>query len=265
MPDVLFSGAALRRLFQEKKLNLSVFCCYKTGIFKDYVSTTPLLRSGFADIINVSRETLDKLQIYLDLLERWNCKINLVGTSTLKDPWRRHFLDSAQLAVYVRQPVVSEGRMPLVVDLGSGAGFPGLVLSIMGVARVVLVESDQRKVAFLREVVRAVCPRHEIKILAERCERTVPLEADYVTARAFSPLFSLFLQASRHLQLHGRGIFLKGRQVKKELDAVPSGCYKSIKQLPSISNSQGSVVVVDGLVNMAMTKDHKKDNGYTYE
>ncbi|MGD9509059.1 MAG: 16S rRNA (guanine(527)-N(7))-methyltransferase RsmG, partial [Geminicoccaceae bacterium] len=100
-------------------------------------------------ILGVSRETLERLQVYLDLLERWQRRINLIGKTTLADPWRRHIVDCGQL--WRRWPVQS-GR---TVDLGSGAGLPGIILAILGSPEVHLIESDQRKAAFLREAARA--------------------------------------------------------------------------------------------------------------
>src|SRR5579871_1507956 len=103
-----------------------------------------LTPESFAEILRVSRETLARLQTYVDLLTRWNTKINLVGADTLADVWRRHILDSGQLVRHIDRSVRS------LVDLGSGAGLPGLVLAILGVPDVHLIEADQRKAAFLR-------------------------------------------------------------------------------------------------------------------
>src|SRR5579872_6350644 len=105
-------------------------------------------RDGFAKRIVVSRETLDRLTLYVELLIAWNRRINLVGANTIGDIWRRHILDSAQL-----MPLLPDGTR-VVVDVGSGAGLPGLVLAMLGVPEVHLVESDQRKAAFLREAQR---------------------------------------------------------------------------------------------------------------
>jgi hypothetical protein len=93
----------------------------------------------------VSRETLARLETYVELLTSWNRRINLVGPNTIGDIWRRHILDSAQLF-----PLIPPAARRLV-DFGSGAGLPGLILAIMGVPEVYLVESDQRKIAFMRE------------------------------------------------------------------------------------------------------------------
>jgi 16S rRNA (guanine527-N7)-methyltransferase len=108
----------------------------------------PLGSEGFAELFPVSRETLARLEVYAELLTRWSTRINLVGRDTLPDLWRRHILDSAQL-----HPFIPNSARRLI-DLGSGAGLPGLVLAILGVPGVELVEADSRKVAFLREASR---------------------------------------------------------------------------------------------------------------
>src|SRR3954463_8587665 len=99
--------------------------------------------------VDVSRETMTTLDTYATLLRKWQKAINLVSSATLEDIWRRHFLDSAQLV-----PLLPEGDGP-VVDLGSGAGFPGLVVALLSGRPTQLIESDQRKAAFLGEVARA--------------------------------------------------------------------------------------------------------------
>ena len=103
---------------------------------------------GFAEFIPVSRETLARLEAYAALLTLWSARINLIGRDTVADLWRRHILDSAQLLSFVPE------RARSMIDLGSGAGLPGLVLAILGVPGVELVEADSRKSAFLREAMR---------------------------------------------------------------------------------------------------------------
>ena len=106
----------------------------------------------FAKRFDVSRETLASLSVYVALLEKWQSRINLVSPATLPDIWHRHILDSAQLVPYL--PVVSPRQRCQILDIGSGAGFPGLVLAILGAGDVQLVESDQRKAVFLQTVIR---------------------------------------------------------------------------------------------------------------
>ena len=139
-------------------------------------------RAGFQSNANVSRETMERLDIYADLLRSWTKRINLVSNKTLPMLWQRHFLDSAQLF-----PFVTEG---LWLDVGSGGGFPGAVIAIMSPdTPVTLVESDQRKAAFLRTVARETGVGFQVK--AERMEALPPAQANRFSARALAPLTEL--------------------------------------------------------------------------
>jgi len=136
-----------------------------------------------AALSRVSRETRERLNTYAELLRKWQRSINLVGPKTLDDLWNRHFVDSAQLL-----PLIPPTARVLV-DFGSGAGFPGLVLAILGMAEVHLIESDQRKATFLREVARATGT--PVTVHAKRIEQVTPFPADIVSARALAPLGDL--------------------------------------------------------------------------
>src|SRR5262249_1300060 len=146
---------------------------------------------GFAEIFPVSRETLARLEAYAGLLTRWSARINLVGRDTVADLWRRHILDSAQLLAFVPEPARS------IVDLGTGAGLPGLVLAIRGVPGVELIEADSRKCAFLREALRITETTAFIRPC--RIEAVAQHRVDVVTARACAPLDRLLGLAARFL------------------------------------------------------------------
>ncbi|MCL4170695.1 UNVERIFIED_CONTAM: hypothetical protein GTU68_049362, partial [Idotea baltica] len=138
-----------------------------------------------AEDLNVSRETFAALQAYAALLEKWNPKINLVSKSSLQDLWNRHILDSAQLFSLVQHPHNTWA------DLGSGGGFPGLVIAIMALEsgspdQVILIESDTRKAAFLRTVIRELGLR--ASVINKRIEQVDPLDADVISARALADL-----------------------------------------------------------------------------
>ncbi|WP_299442815.1 16S rRNA (guanine(527)-N(7))-methyltransferase RsmG [uncultured Rhodospira sp.] len=165
---------------------------------------------------SIADDTLDRLVTLLERLAHWTRRINLVGPSTLPDAWARHVLDSAALV-----PLIPPGTRRLA-DLGSGAGFPGLVLAILGASdvhlpEVHLVESDQRKAAFLREAARATAT--PVTIHATRIEALAPLGADVVTARALAPLPDLLPLVVRHLGADGVALLPKGREVESELTA----------------------------------------------
>ncbi len=192
-------------------------------------------RDLFASRTGVSHETLARLDCYADLLRTWNPKINLVGPSTLPALWERHFLDSAQLFPHL--PV--GGGM--LADFGSGAGFPGLVLAILGAPCVHLIESDQRKAAFLREVSRETGAGN-VTVHAARLADVAPLGADVVTARALAPLTDLIPWAIRHLKPGGTALFLKGADTEKEIAKARETCSFSADVLTSQTHPDGRLL-----------------------
>ncbi|CAO3415277.1 16S rRNA (guanine(527)-N(7))-methyltransferase (EC 2.1.1.170) [Azospirillum doebereinerae] len=196
--------------------------------------------TAFQDATGVSRETLERLSAYERLLRKWQPKINLVGPSTLPDLWRRHFLDSAQL-----YPLLPDAAQVLV-DLGSGAGFPGLVLAILGVPEVHLIESDSRKAVFLREAARAAGVT--VTVHNKRIETVNGIEADVVTARALAPLADLFGWSFPFLGSRGTALFLKGQALDDELTAAAaSGWTMRIERFDSRSDPTGTILRVSDL------------------
>jgi 16S rRNA (guanine527-N7)-methyltransferase len=197
----------------------------------------PLGAEGFAALANVSRETLARLEAYAALLAQWNERINLVSRDSLRDPWRRHFLDSAQLFLHVPADARS------LVDLGSGAGFPGLVLAILGVAGVELVESDTRKCAFLREAARiADAP---VAVRHARIEAVPPHEVDVVTARACASLVRLLVMAQLFIAPHTICLFLKGERAAEELTAARRGWTMRAACHPSRADPRGVILKLE--------------------
>jgi 16S rRNA (guanine527-N7)-methyltransferase len=176
---------------------------------------------AFRKETGVSRETLARLEGYADLLIRWTKAVNLVSRDSLHDLWRRHMFDSAQLLPLL--PAVSGGRRRVIVDLGSGGGFPGMVLSILGAGDVHLVESDQRKVLFLREVAREVGSDAHIHGL--RVDQLPRFRADNGHGPA-------------------RGVFLKGKKVEEELTAARKVWKMTVEKVPSRSDSSGTILLI---------------------
>lgn len=192
-----------------------------------------------ARALDVSRETLARLSLHLELLERWQRSINLVGARSLDDPWRRHVLDSAQLLPLIPPDAAS------VVDLGSGAGFPGLVLAICGVAGVHLVEADRRKAGFLREAARLTGAAVEIH--HQRIETMSAWPADVITARALAPLARLLPLAERFAGPATLGLYLKGQNLAQELTEVRRDWHMESETMPSRSDPSGRVLVLRGV------------------
>lgn len=194
--------------------------------------------ADFAADTNVSRETVDRLSAYAALLVKWQQRINLVSAATLEELWRRHMLDSAQLL-----PLLPAGARK-VVDLGSGAGFPGLVLAILGVPEVHLIESDQRKCIFLAEAARAsgLTAGPNPIIHNGRIETISGLNADAITARACAPLDQLLSYAQKFLWHDGKALFLKGAAVEEELTRARKNWHMELERFPSASDPTGCIL-----------------------
>jgi 16S rRNA (guanine527-N7)-methyltransferase len=194
----------------------------------------PLSAQGFTETLPVSRETLARLEAYAELLTRWSARINLVGRDTIADLWRRHFLDSAQLRPFVPDDLQS------LIDLGSGAGFPGLVLAILGVSGVELVEADSRKAAFLREAARVT--EASVTIRACRIAAVPARSVDVVTARALAPLDRLLDLAQPFLGPDTVGLFPKGERAAEELTIARKRWTMTAALHNSIADPRGVVL-----------------------
>ncbi len=195
---------------------------------------TPYGPAQFAADVPVSRETLDRLTAYAELLQKWNRTINLIGKGTEADLWRRHMLDSAQLA-----PLFPSMDVTLV-DMGSGAGFPGLVLAAMGVRETHLIEGDQRKCAFLREAARLIGPG--ITVHACRTDAAPEIMADVITARALAPVADLLTLGARFSSIHTIHVFPKGQNVDVELTESHKMWKMRLERIPSRTESAATIL-----------------------
>lgn len=191
--------------------------------------------------LNVSRETTGRLERYVALIKKWNPKINLISKSSMSELWNRHIMDSAQLfGLYPK-------GIKQCVDLGSGGGFPGLVISILAAEKmpdveVTLVESDLRKSAFLRTVAQD-CALNTI-ICADRIEDIDPLGVDVLSARALAPLPKLLEYAQRHLAKNGKAIFPKGATYETELTESLERWRFSVQKQPSVTDPNSVILCI---------------------
>lgn len=197
----------------------------------------PLDAAAFTNVVDATPEQTQRLEALLDILRHWQRRINLVGSSTLKDPWRRHILDCAQLV-----PLLPPDARSLV-DFGSGAGFPGLVLAILTNVPVTLVEADERKCAFLAEAARSTGT--SVTILPRRIESASETVADVVTARALAPLPKLLDYAVKWLAPNGICLFLKGRGAAAELTEAEKTWKMRVASIPSQSDPDAMILRID--------------------
>ena len=198
-------------------------------------------KNEFVKSLNVSRETLNSFYEYKALLSKWNEKINLVSKNTLVDIWERHFLDSGQIIKHV------EASGKRWVDVGSGAGFPGLVVALLLRDRKIdcdlaLVEKNPKKVFFLNEVIRKL--NLSVEVVNDNIGTLEPLNADILTARAFSELNNLIEVAFRHRKKEGICLFLKGENYRIELDKTLNYWFFDYDIVDSLSSSSGKIIRV---------------------
>jgi 16S rRNA (guanine527-N7)-methyltransferase len=195
----------------------------------------PLSLDDFRRLTGVSRETAAKMEAYSDLLERWQRRINLVSAASLADRWRRHFLDAAQLA-----PLIP-GPPRRIADIGSGAGFPGLVLALMGLGPVDLIESDGRKCAFLSEAVRITgAPARVVHSRAEKVRLGVPTEV--VTARGFGPVERILAAAAPIAGPATIYLLPRGRNASERLTGSSKDINMRTERYASITEPGGVIL-----------------------
>ena len=189
--------------------------------------------------MSVSRETSPRLAVFAELVIRWNPRINLVSPRDLEHLWTRHIADSAQLFD------LAPSQTRTWLDLGSGGGFPGLVCAALAAdaghsTRFILIESDTRKCAFLREAARHMGLSPTIE--AKRIEDVSPFSADVITARALAPLPRLLEIASPFLQPTTVCLFPKGRAVESELTSAEADWHIQVQRIQSLTDDDATVL-----------------------
>ena len=201
--------------------------------------STLFTSKDFKKEMNVSDSVLIALGAYASALEEWQLKLNLVGPKTLVEVWHRHFFDSAQLIDHI-YPFDSQ-----VADIGTGAGFPGIVLSILGVPNVTLIESDGRKILFLREVIR-IC-KTNTQIIHSRIERLTDAQFKIITARALAPLPKMLHLCHTLIDDDGYFLFLKGESFPRELTNALKRWNMQVENFPSRTHPNGAIVKIEKL------------------
>jgi 16S rRNA (guanine527-N7)-methyltransferase len=199
--------------------------------------------------IQFSKETKEKLNIYSFILKDWQKKINLVSDSTLENMWERHFLDSAQL--YSLLPKQEKGSV--VYDVGTGAGFPGMILAIMGRKDIVLCESSEKKCTFLEEVKKQT----HTKVIIDniRAELLPSNTANSVIARAVKPLEGLLKIAKPLINRKGLCIFPKGVNWKKELSIAEKFFHIDYDLVQSITSKESFIFVIKNIESKNAIKE----------
>lgn len=179
------------------------------------------------------------IQKYIDLLSDHNKYTNLVGKSTLLDPWKSHILDSLQILPLIKNKKSS------ILDMGSGAGFPGNVLSILGCQNVILIDSNGKKINFLKQAKKDLGLKS--KIILGRVEGLKNTAFDIITSRALANLSKLFSYSHKFVKKNTVLIFLKGKTVNEEIQDAQKNWNFCFDKSQSVSHSDGSILVVRNL------------------
>ena len=200
----------------------------------------------FCSYQHVSRETFNKFEIFIEVLLKWQKSVNLISNSTINTIWKRHFLDSAQLYTY------SQDIKGNILDIGSGAGFPGMILAMMGNNNVNLIESDQKKCIFMREVARLT--NTKVKIYNCRIEDLEYMEPELIISRALAPLSKLMEYVDNHMNKNieenkatPKLLFLKGKNYNNEIYDLLKIKKLEIDIFPSITDDFGKVLYIKNI------------------
>jgi 16S rRNA (guanine527-N7)-methyltransferase len=181
--------------------------------------------------LNVPCETIDKLRIYVEILLKWNKKINLISKNTIPDIWMRHIVDSAQISKFL------EKKQQIILDIGSGAGLPGIILGIIGMENIILVESDERKTSFLQEASRLLSLN--LEIINDRVENLF-IASDVIVSRGFSALDNM-LDKTKKIQ-YSRILLLKGKNAELEIADAKKLWDFDCKKYPSITSMDSYIL-----------------------
>lgn len=192
-----------------------------------------------AGTLNVPRETLARFSAFAGLIRAESEQQNLISRATFDNIWTRHILDSAQLLRFVPP----EARSWL--DLGTGAGFPGLIVSALHPVRVTCVESRRLRVDYLRRAAAILDIAHKTEIVCDKVERVPEARFDVISARAFAPLDRLLALAERFASPKTRWVLPKGRNAQSELDAACASWQGEFRLEPSITDPDAQIIVAD--------------------
>ncbi|WP_347939231.1 16S rRNA (guanine(527)-N(7))-methyltransferase RsmG [Rickettsia oklahomensis] len=191
-------------------------------------------------MIEVPHEMLEKLEMFQELIKKWNKAINLVSDNSIHNFWQRHILDSLQLIQYIDNKEIH------LVDIGSGSGFPGIVLSIAGVAKVSLIEADLRKCIFLEEA--SKLSNNNIQIINQRIEK-VEMDCSILTCRAFSNLNTIF-NCIKNISVQEKFLLLKGKNYLTEIVEAKKKWLFDYLIHQSISFREGKILEVSNLTKI---------------
>ncbi len=185
---------------------------------------------------NLNKKHVEKIDFFLNSIINFNKHTNLVGKSTLENIWDRHVLDCLQLTNHINDKKLK------IVDLGTGAGLPGILLSIVGYQKVLMIESIKKKTDFIKKIISELSLT--AKIQNKRIENAPITQHDIVVSRALAPLIKLLTYARMYSNKNTTSLFLKGRNVNNEIDKAMKVFFFDFEKINSISSGDGCVLQI---------------------
>ena len=196
-------------------------------------------KDDIINCFNLNKSQIYNIDLFLSKITTFNKHTNLVGRSTLEDPWDRHVLDCIQLSKYI------PNKETKILDMGSGAGLPGVLLSILGYKNVLMIESTKKKGEFIKNIIKELSLSAKIQI--QRIEKTNIPKQELIVSRALAPLNKLLTYTLLHSNKNTTSLFLKGRNVNKELEMAKKTFHFDLKIFTSLSLGEGQILQVKNI------------------
>ena len=199
---------------------------------------------GKANIVSefiLNKTQVDKIDFYLSSIIKHNKHTNLVGKSTIENIWDRHVLDCLQLTKYIINKKLK------ILDLGTGAGLPGVLLSIIGYQRVLMLDSVKKKTNFVKQIIKDLSLT--AKIQNKRIEKPPTSQHDIIVSRALAPLVKLLTYARMYSNKNTTSLFLKGRNANSEIDIATKVYFFEFEKIKSLSSDDGCILKINNIKN----------------
>ena len=196
-------------------------------------------KTEIVSYFNLNNMEIEKIEFFINSIINHNQHTNLVGKSTIENIWDRHVLDCLQLTKYINNKKLK------ILDLGTGAGLPGVLLSIIGYKNVLMIDSIKKKTDFVKKMVKELSL--SAKIQNKRIEKTPTSQQDIILSRALAPLIKLLTYARMHSNKNTTSLFLKGRNVNIEIDKAMKEYFFDFEKIESISSGDGCILQIKNI------------------
>jgi len=198
-----------------------------------------LNKTEIVSYFNLNNMEIEKIEFFINSIINHNQHTNLVGKSTIENIWDRHVLDCLQLTKYINNKKLK------ILDLGTGAGLPGVLLSIIGYKNVLMIDSIKKKTDFVKKIVKELSL--SAKIQNKRIEKPPTSQQDIILSRALAPLIKLLTYARMHSNKNTTSLFLKGRNVNNEIDKAMKEYFFDFEKIKSISSGDGCILQIKNI------------------